>query len=291
MSKVQYRFSKFLSNLELSSVEIQEVQNKYEDICKMLHRHYYYLNYDKSTRIIIGSFGKNTAITPLTDIDVLFILPNDEFSKYDRDSGNGQLKLLQDIKKILLKKHYFSLTNEEDSTVVVNFVSFNVRVKPAFLRTANTYTIPNVSNGGFWRVMCPEAEKSYLYNSNTHSKGNTVRLIKMLKAWKNHGNVPIKSFALELSAVNFLSEWKYFDEHLSYYDWMIRDYFGNLFTLMNKSYDIAGVEEKFHFGDSWLEAMSSAIESASNACIKESEMNHTLATQEWVRIFGIKFPF
>lgn len=291
MSKIKDRFSKFLANLELSTIEIVEIQNRFEDVCETLHDNYYFLSYDQSTRVVIGSYGKNTAISPPTNVDVLFLMPQDEYYRYDDEEGNGQHTLLQDIKELLSSKYYYTFISEDDSTVVINFVSFNVRIKPAFLRANGIYVIPDISNGGEWSSICPSVEKTDLYNSNNRSKGNTIRLIKMMKAWKHHSNVPIKTFAIELSVIEFLNDWEYYDAQLSYFDWMIRDYLKALFGLINKSLDVPGVEDQLNFGSAWLEVASYALESASNACIYELNMDHTKATQEWVRIFGIRFPF
>ncbi|HHE64683.1 MAG TPA: hypothetical protein ENL09_01525 [Bacteroidetes bacterium] len=98
MSTVAERFNKFLSNIQLTSAQIQDAQTKYNGVCKKLHDHYYDFSYDGSTKLLVGSYGKNTAIAPPTDIDILFIMPYEVFDRYDSYSGNGQSQLLQDIK-------------------------------------------------------------------------------------------------------------------------------------------------------------------------------------------------
>lgn len=291
MSKVQDRFSRFLSKLELTSAEFVGIKNKCEEVCETLHQNYYFLQYDETTRFLYGSYGKNTAISPPTDVDVLFILPPDEYYKYTDRSGNGQLDLLKDIKQFVSKKYYFTVLNQEDPSIMVNFITFNVRVKPAFFQADRNYLVPNIKDGGKWVIISPQSERQHLTESNNRSKGNTIRLIRMLKAWKEHRDVPIDSFTLELSAVEFLEEWKYYDEQLSYFDWMVRDYFTKLLTQLNNITDVPGISEKHNYGDRWEIAAKTALESAEKACELESEKNHVGATQEWVRIFGSRFPF
>jgi len=41
-----------------------------------------------------------------------------------------------------------------------------------------------------------------------------------MKCWQGYCSVPIKSFWLELLAVQFLDSWKHRGESKTYYDWM-----------------------------------------------------------------------
>ncbi len=83
-------------------------------MCETLHQNHYFLKYDETTRILYGSYGKNTAISPPTDVDVLFILPPDEYYKYNDCVGNGQLDLLKGMKQFLSNKYYLTVLNQED---------------------------------------------------------------------------------------------------------------------------------------------------------------------------------
>lgn len=290
MSKVQDRFSKLLLKLEFSASEIVDARRKFEEICQYLHDNHYFLNYDESTRVLIGSHAKNTAIPPPSDVDVLFIMPQDEYYRYDEKPENGQLELLQGIKTILTNKYHYTVINEEDSSVMVNFVDFNVRIKPAFMRASGIYLLPQNKDGGSWSSISPQAEKANLFNSNTRSKGNTLRLIRMLKAWKNNSNVQINSFTLELSSIEFMEEWNYYDQGLDYCDWMIRDYFEKLLSLVDADIKIPGIDETLNCSDAWREHALSAYDNSKEACEQEKEKNHVSATREWVKIFGGRFP-
>lgn len=291
MSTVAERFNKFLSNIQLTSAQIQDAQKSYNGVCKKLHDHYYDSSYDGSTKLLVGSYGKKTAIAPPTDIDVLFIMPDEEFDKYNSYSGNGQSKLLQDIKNILLEKYPDTYMRGDGRVVRVNFVSYNVEVIPCFLLKNGDYNIPDTHSGGSWKETSPKSEIENLTNSNKRSNGNTIKLIKMIKAWKYHCNVPIKSLVVELRAVNFLKNWEYYDKTSVFYDWMIRDFLRELLNCVNASCKIPGIDEKISFGDEWESKAKSALNRAEKACEFESKEDYRSATQEWKKIFGDRFEY
>jgi hypothetical protein len=291
MSTVAERFNKFLSSIQLTSAQIQDAQTKYNGVCKKLHDYYYVSSYNGSTKLLVGSYGKKTAIAPPTDIDVLFIMPCEEFDRYNSNTGNGQSQLLQDIKNILLEKYPDTYMRGDGQVVMVNFVSYNVEVIPGFLLENGNYYIPNTHFGGSWKEASPKSEMESLTNSNKRSNGNTIKLIKMIKAWKYYCNVPIKSLVIELRAINFLKKWEYYAESSTYYDWMIRDFLRKLLEYINGSCKIPGIDEEISYGDIWESKAKSALNRAEKACEFELKEDYISATQEWKKIFGDRFEY
>ena len=100
MDSVEKRFQKFLSNIQLTPMQRRDAKIKYSGVYKKLRDHYYNSKYDRTTKLVIGSYLKDTAIAPPTDVDILFKMPYKEFIRYDSHKGNGQSQLLQDINKI-----------------------------------------------------------------------------------------------------------------------------------------------------------------------------------------------
>ncbi|MBO8131845.1 MAG: hypothetical protein H0Z29_10100 [Candidatus Marinimicrobia bacterium] len=103
---IQKQFEQFYENIKLTSSQREDAKRKYNGVCKKLHDHYYPDNeYNGSTKLLIGSYGKHTNIRPPRDVDVLFIMPDDKFDRYDDNESNSQSQLLQDIKRILSEKY------------------------------------------------------------------------------------------------------------------------------------------------------------------------------------------
>lgn len=285
------RFNTFLDNIKLTSDQIKDARTKYDGVCKKLHDYYYSSEYSGSTRLLIGSYGKGTNIRPARDVDVIFKLPSDEYKQSTKDY-NYQSYLLQKIKKILLDKYPDTDIRGDGPAVVVNFSNQHfIEVVPAIELTSNKFYIPITKNGGYWKLDDPREFYKYVNDSDIKSSGNTRNLVRMIKKWQSECSVPIKSLVIELRAVNFLKNYKYFDKSSVYYDWMIRDYFKELIEYSDGSCKLPGLEEKIYYGNSWKSKAESALVRANKACEFESEKKEDDATLEWKKIFGDDFYF
>lgn len=149
--------------------------------------------------------------------------------------------------------------------------------------------MPNTHNGGSWQTVDHDAEIAQVESSDSRSKGNTRKLIKMLKAWQRECNVPIKSLVLELRSINFLKKWKYFDKDATYHDWMIRDFFAELIEFKNGTCKMPGTEERIEYGDEWLSRAETALGRAKRACQFETNKEERSAADEWQKIFGSQY--
>ncbi len=316
MSTVHQRFTKFLQNLQLTKTQIEDAKTKHIGVRTTLHNHYYGsqkssgipYNYaiqltnsyaksevlleqtTASTSYLVGSYGRNTAIRPPSDIDILFIMPSRLWKTYDRYSWNGQSKLLQDVKNVLLRTYSRTEIRGDGQVVSVKFTSYAVEVVPAFAYY-EYYKFPDTRDGGSWRDTDPKAEKSALRESNSSANGNTMRLIKMMKRWKQCCNVPLKSFAIELTVTDFLDSYEHNDKSAMFYDWMVRDYLDYLIQHESCQYQIPGISERLNIGDSWLSRAETAHSRAKKACTYESNNNCRRATDEWKKIFGNDFEY
>jgi Second Messenger Oligonucleotide or Dinucleotide Synthetase domain len=287
------RFERFLANIRITTSDREDASRKTNGVAGKLHSHYYFSSYDGSTKLLIGSYGKGTPVRPPRDVDILFMMPYAEYQRHDSYFGNGQSKLLQDIKAILQERYPTTDKIRGDGQVVV--VPFSgghtVELLPAWGTTGGQYVIPNTHGGGSWKTVDHRAEIWNVDNSDNRSNGNTRNLIKMIKVWQAECNVPIKSLVLELRSVNFLSAWKYYDKGAVYYDWMVRDFLSELITKASSSCAIPGLDEKCYYGDAWLSRAQSAYQRAAKACQFESENNDFAAALEWRKIFGNQYEF
>lgn len=280
------KFRRFLRNIELTDSQKEDAQRKHQGVRKALHDSYYVGAYTGSTSILAGSYGKNTAVRPPTDVDILFIMPESDFQRYDSYVGNGQSQLLQDVKNRLVKKYPTTRMRGDGQVVVVDFTgSFGVEVVPVFHYYGTVYRTPDAHDGGSWKTTNPAEEKKLISESNTTTKGNTVHLIKMMKVWKYVCSVPIKSLTIEQMAVGFLSSWQHSGESHIYYDWMVRDFFAYMLTRKNSYEWIPGITELNSFGSAWASKAESAYGRAKKACEYGNDYP-ALARAEWKKIFG-----
>ena len=240
--KVGERFQTFLANLMLTLWQRSEGRIKHKGVVACLNKHYYGISSDSAHAMLVGSWGKLTEIRPPRDIDILFVLPHSVYERYQRTFGNRQSQLLQEVKGVLQSTYSTTNMRGDGQVVIVPFVSYGVEVLPAFLLTDGKYWICDTHEGGRYKVIDPITEINHVNDANTTTSGNARDLIRMMKKWQEVCNVPLKSFCIELLAIDFLRTWEYRGNGTFFYDWMSRDFFNGLLTAFPKM-DIRSAHE------------------------------------------------
>jgi len=240
--------------------------------------------------MLIGSWGKSTQIRPPRDIDVLFILPYSIYQRYEQVSGNKQSQLLQEVKRVLTATYPNTTMRADGQVVLVSFVSYAIEVVPAFALTNGQYWICNTNDGGKYETTDPNAEIIKVKNSNNATKDNTRNLIRMMKCWQGYCNVPLKSFCIELLAVEFLASYEYKDKSTVYYDWMVRDFFKFLIGKSGSYVFAPGTIKIIWLGSDWKSKAESAYNRACKAVKFEADEMPYNAGGEWQKIFGTDIP-
>lgn len=290
------QFDRLLRSIELTSNQVDAASIRHTAIREKLEA-----EFPGAKTFIVGSYAKNTSIRPPSDLDIFLVLPRSMYEKYNSFSyyyRNAQSELLQEV-KTKIQKYYPNTTMKADGQVViVPFASsFAVEIVPAFSKISIAgysygYTICNTSNGGSWKDVDPIGEKSAVTSSNSTTKGNTVKLIKMIKCWKRECNVPLKSFCIEILCQNFLKNYQYHDNSSVYFDWIVRDFFDYLVKLGNNSLSFYGISithpttyENLTIGKEWHSKSEMALLRSKKA-IEYGEKYPSLAKDEWKKIFG-----
>lgn len=287
---VSERFKQFLDNITLSATQIEDGKAKRSSVCKVLNSKYWSSVSEVDNSFYVGSWGKYTRIRPPRDVDVLFKLPKSVYDRFQLRNGNKQSQLLQEVKEAL--KASFSKTDiRGDGPVIkVPFASYAVELVPAFPLTDGKYYIPITTNGGSYKEFDPDAEYQAVADSNKKTNENTRELIRMIKCWQSQCSVPLKSFWIEMLAVDFLSSWEHSGKSRVYYDWMVRDFLKYLVNKANSYLWVPGTYELIWIGDAWKSRAESARVRAVKACEYESDNDSIMAGIEWQKIFGDDMP-
>ena len=291
---VTRHFEQFLGELELTIPERQDAEGKANRTARSLFSKYYPNQpFDATSYINVGSYGKRTATRPPTDLDMLFVLSREVYLRIEGLAGNKQSQLLQEVRRALLVTFPNTEIGADGQAVVAPFQTYNVDTVPAFHfisgEFAGQYLIADTTDGGRWRYSHPVAEYNWLRQVDAASAGKATHLIKMLKAWKRECNVDIKSICLEVLANVFVTQWKYRDQTVFYYDWMIRDFFAFMLNHVNGWTRPAGITEQIQLGDAWVTKCRSAYNRALKACDYEHADDGFAASSEWRKIFGSQF--
>jgi len=211
-------FTTFLSNLELTQSQRDDAMTKVNSVGRCLHAKYYQGAYDSANVVVVGSYGKGTAVRPPSDIDILYLLPVSEYHRINQVFGNGQSQLLQEVKRALADTFPRTNLSADGQVVKAPFTSFAVEVVPAFRCDDGTYLTCHTAGGGSWRSSNPIAEYRAIADLDAIYGNKATHLIKMLKAWKRTCNVPLKSIAVEIAACSFVRQWPYNQQSIFWYN-------------------------------------------------------------------------
>ena len=284
------RFSQLLENIRLTSTQIDAGVSSRESVIRCLNAAYYGSSDVSANSLSVGSWGKFTRIRPPRDVDVLFRLPDAVYHRFEQRAGNKQSQLLQEVKGHLQRS--FSSTNikGDGPIVLVPFSAFSVEIIPAFRLTSGRYYISMTDSGGRYKTADYEAEISAVADSDKATNTNTRALVRMMKCWQGYCNVEMKSFWIEITAINFLKQWEHREKSKTYHDWMVRDYLQYLLSQKNTYIAAPGTYELMNLADKWVSKAESALGRAKKACVHEGSNEPYSAGDEWQKIFGSDMP-
>lgn len=283
-------FNQFLKDLELSLADSKDADGKAERVARSLFASYYpNQTFTSSSYLKVGSYGKGIASKPRSDLDMLFILPNHVYWRFDQVQGNKQSQLLQEVKRALVGTFPNTDLRADGQVVLAPFGTYHVDVVPAFKRDDGTYVIAHTADGGKWTKSDPAAEYREIQYVDGVTAGKSTHLNRMVKAWKRECNVDLKSISLEVLVHEFLKQWYWRLQTVYYYDWMVRDFFAYLLLYVNGRTRVPGTTEWIDLGDCWFSRCQSAYARALKACEYEKVDLGVFATTEWQKIFGDQF--
>jgi hypothetical protein len=173
--------------------------------------------------------------------------------------------------------------------VIVPFDAVTIELAVGFRCTDGNIIVCDSKGDGRYITSTAMAELADLNASDSAWHGNTRALIRMIKCWQDHCNVPLKSFSVERLAQDFMLIWEFHHHETFYYDWMVRDFFAYLITRAN-GYVHMPNGETILLGTDWLSRSQTAYSNAVMACDNERFNCPYLAGESWQKIFGLKMP-
>lgn len=280
-------FEKFIESIQLDNVK--DIETKFKSITKRLNTSYYNNNSETEHGYIVGSVGRETAIKGISDLDMLFVLPDELYKQYDDDNWNGQKELLKAVKLELRKRYPNSELRSDGQVIVITFNNYIIEVCPAFEEQDGRYTYPDSNNGGKWKKTDPlveiEESKCLIRHTDKHFK----YVCQMVRAWKNHVGFKMGGLLIDTLVYNFFNKYpEYkstkFDDYVS----LLKDLF-NYFKDLNKN-------QKFWFAlgsnQHAYNKSSKFITKAKDAYEKIKDLNQysTSIIDELQELFGTSFP-
>jgi len=267
-------FVEMLRRLRLTKKQRKDAVTKYEGVAKKLHQAFYDTEYDGSTKLLIGSYGKKTNIRPPGDVDLIFKIPVEVYEQYLNYQGNGPSALLQKIRQILGTKY---TTTEKiaawGKVVLIEFAgnAHNIELLPGY-EIDGVFMIPNSEDGGSWESFDARADLCVVSDSNATTGGQTRKLIRIIKRWyKLNKRMTIKPYELEKYCADFLAQPNMEDKSWSE---LVGEFFGWLYIHADKDF-------------TYIETAKNRAAKARGLEVQESIEK---ACEEWSKIFDKAFP-
>lgn len=201
---ISEKLEKFFNEIKLDSTE--EFDTSIKEITKKLNKTYYDFNSDKDNSYIVGSIGRNTAVKGVSDVDLIFNLPDDVFKKFDSYESNGQTALLQEMKKIIFDRYPTTDISADGQVVVISFSKYTIELVPAFLKDDDTFKYPDTNDGGSWKTTKPFQEQGESFSIDNKYNGLFVKLANMLRCWKDNIGFKFGGLLIDTLVYNFLKE-------------------------------------------------------------------------------------
>jgi hypothetical protein len=271
--------------LDTSDMEISA-----EEIAKKLNKYYYDLdNTALLHQYIVGSVGRNTAISNESDLDIIFDLPVDLYSRYNAYESNGQSALLQEVKNVLLERYPRTSIKGDGQVVVIEFNKYTVELVPAFKQNDGKFKYPNANNGGSWKITDPISEQEECTKCEQKSSHNYYNFCRLIRAWRNNIGIRFGGLLIDTLVYNhFKNNGFYSANTYDKYKTILLELFDYLRQLdTNQSYWLAvGSGQQVNNTDN-----GSFIKKAEEAYNKlKININSDKLGEVLINLFGKNFP-
>lgn len=282
--------SDFKSFCEGLTLDTSDMEITCGEIAKKLNSYYYGLKNEKSEHmLIVGSVGRNTAVTKTSDLDVIFDLPTSVYSQYNAYSGNGQSALLQEVKEVLRERYPNTDIHGDGQVVIIEFTTYTVELVPAFKQSDDKFKYPDTHDGGSWKITDPIAEQNECSTTDTLSVGNFNNVCRMVRKWKSNSGVVMGGLLVDTLTYNHFLDNSYYalKTYSDYYD-MLTEMMKYLKGLdKDQSYWLAvGSNQHVENKDNGS-FIAKAKTAYNNLCTDNTEDEKYEALQ---KIFGTDFP-
>jgi hypothetical protein len=277
-------FKQFLSNLAVDNA--QAIADRYGEITCALNKKFRDTESKTANTLQVGSYGRHTAIKGISDLDMLYIMPEGEWDNY---KNGGQSKLLSDAAAAIRARYPKTTVRVDRLVVQAVYSNFTVEAQPVFEQDDGSFKYPDTYNGGSWKITKPREEIKAMSEFVAEKNDNLRRLCKMARAWKNKHGVGIGGLLTDTLAHNFLkSASEYDDKNYLYYDYMSRDFFAYLKELPKQDYFAAlGSGQRVGVKKQFQRKAKKAYELCLKAIEAEGKDNQN---DKWRAVYGRLFP-
>lgn len=277
-------FDGLLTNLKLDNDGTLAARR--DEIAKVLNKEFRGLADSTKNRLMVGSYGRFTAIRGISDLDLLYILPSSLWDTYKGEDGPSDA--LSRTRNVIQARYSTTSVKVDRLVVVVQFQNFKFEVQPVFEQEDGSFQYPDTYSKS-WKVTKPRDEIKAISTYDDMTSGNLRNLCKMARAWKNKHGVPMGGLLIDTLAYNFFQKTTDFDTvTTASYDSMVRDFFKFLADEDNHDhYQALGSSQDVKVKKRFQGKAKTAYELCLDAIEAEGKSS---ANKKWKKVFGKPIP-
>ncbi|OMC32755.1 nucleotidyltransferase [Mycolicibacterium fortuitum] len=277
-------FDGLLANLQVDNAGT--IGARRDEITKVLNKEFRDLDSSKGHQLMVGSYGRFTAIRGISDLDMLYVLPATLWDKYKGEDGPSNV--LSRTRAAIQARYPTSSVKVDSPVVVVAFQNFMFEVQPVFEQEDGSFKYPYTKSKS-WKVTKPREEIDETRDCDSITNRNFRKLCKMARAWKNRHGVAMGGLLMDTLVYNFLQ--KNTDHHsatTATYDFMVRDFFKFLSEEDNHDhYQALGSKQDVKVKKRFQGKAKTAYELCLKAIDAEGK---TTVNAKWKKVFGKPVP-
>lgn len=280
-------FDALLGNLKVGATA-STVASRRDQIAKALNKDFRSKDGCADHTLMVGSFGRHTAIKGVSDLDMIFILPAGIRSDYDGETGPR--RMLERVRDDLKARYPNTEIRVDQCVVRVQFTSnsFKFEVQPAFENTDGSFDYPDTKAKG-WKVTKPREEIAATKECNDRTSTNMRHLARMVRSWKNANGVNMGGLLIDTLVHNFFTQTSDYDSAgTGSFDLMARDFFEFLKDEPEQDYYLAlGSRQRVHVKAKFQPKAKKAY----NRCLEAIDLEgKSSANKKWREVFGTSVP-
>ncbi|MBS4875634.1 MAG: nucleotidyltransferase, partial [Actinomyces sp.] len=264
------------------------IASRRDEIAKALNRDFRKKDGCSDYNLMVGSFGRHTAIKGVSDLDMIYILP--EGIREDYVGDRGPRRMLERVRDDLKARYPNTDIRVDQCVVRVQFAAnaFKFDVQPAFENADRSFSYPDTKSES-WKITKPRDEIQATRESVARTSANMRHLARMARAWKNANGVVMGGLLIDTLVYRFFEQTHEFDATGSgSFDRMVRDFFEFLKNEPENDYYLAlGSHQRVYVKAKFQPKAKKAY----NRCVEAMEAEGTsMADSIWRELFGTFVP-
>ncbi|MGW5524624.1 nucleotide-binding domain-containing protein [Gordonia sp. NPDC003950] len=280
-------FDTLLANLKVGDTAIA-IAARRDEITKALNKDFRSKDACTDYKLMVGSFGRHTAIKGISDLDMVYILP--PALRPDYNSETGPRRMLERVRDDLKARYPNTEVRVDQCVVRVKFTSnaFKFEVQPAFANDDGSFDYPDTKSET-WKVTKPRQEIAATKDCNNRTSTNMRHLARMARAWKNANGVNMGGLLIDTLVYNFFAQTEEYDSAgTGTFDTMARDFFAFLKDEPEQAYYLAlGSRQRVNVKAKFQPKAKKAY----NRCLEAiGQEGKAAANEKWREVFGTAVP-